>query len=51
MYTNVFLADPDLPASKEGDLRRLVPRQVSELMRKLYLCVDVAPFFVNQYRY
>lgn len=29
VYTNVFLADPDLPATKEGDLRRLVDRQVT----------------------
>ena len=29
MYTNVFLADPDLPAATTGDIRRLVPRQVS----------------------
>jgi fatty acid desaturase len=27
VYTNVFLADPDLPAVSAGDLRRLVPAQ------------------------
>mmetsp|Transcript_34600 Transcript_34600/g.84744 ORF Transcript_34600/g.84744 Transcript_34600/m.84744 type:complete len:543 (+) Transcript_34600:561-2189(+) len=28
VYTNVFGSDPDLPAVKEGDPRRLVPEQV-----------------------
>lgn len=28
IYTNVFLADPDLPDKMEADPRRLVPKQV-----------------------
>lgn len=28
-YTNVYMADPDLPNADEGDIRRLVSRQVS----------------------
>jgi hypothetical protein len=28
IYTNVYLADPDLPIKPADDPRRLVPRQV-----------------------
>eukprot|EP00186_Timspurckia_oligopyrenoides_P001041 CAMPEP_0182441618 /NCGR_PEP_ID=MMETSP1172-20130603/595_1 /TAXON_ID=708627 /ORGANISM="Timspurckia oligopyrenoides, Strain CCMP3278" /LENGTH=567 /DNA_ID=CAMNT_0024636017 /DNA_START=27 /DNA_END=1730 /DNA_ORIENTATION=+ len=42
VYTNVMGADPDLPVSKEGDVRRIVPEQLwTTMYRYQYLYMPV----------